>query len=585
LADDALLVEDAARAPATAGLSIDGLTVRYFGRDVDALQDVSLEVPPGSLVAVAGANGAGKSTLALAAAGFIPRIVRAQLSGQIRVGASIDKDGAEGRLHEVGIVFANPHNQLSATKATVREELAFGLENLGIPRSEMDPRIDDVLERLRIGHLADRSPFALSGGEQQRVAIASIVAMGMRVLVLDEPTAQLDPLSTSAVGDLLGSLAAEGSSVLVAEHAPTILGAAGQCLLLAEGRPITVDVPGRALSSNVLAPIGLHAPTLVLLAEAAGLGPESAFDEEAIARALGRGMPVAASLPDSPSPVAWTAVRDVQPAAISIHGLRHVYPGGVEAIRGVDLDIAPGESVAIIGQNGSGKTTLVKHLNGLLRPDAGNVAIDGRDIGREPIHELAATVGFVFQNPDDQLFNRTVEREIRFGPHNLRLTTEETGSLVDAALAAIGLDADRMANPYDLNVSSRKLVALGSILATDPSILVLDEPTTGQDGPGVARVGWIVDSLAAADRTVVAITHDMEFAARHFRRVVVMRMGEVVADGPPSDIFQPANVELLASTGLTPPPAARIAARLGMSVVPADAAELVEAMRVRAERS
>jgi energy-coupling factor transport system ATP-binding protein len=244
----------------------------------------------------------------------------------------------------------------------------------------------------------------------------------------------------------------------------------------------------------------------------------------------------------------------------------------------VDLEIPPGESLAIVGQNGSGKTTLVKHLNGLLRPAAGSVAIDGRDIARDPVHELAATVGFVFQNPDDQLFNRTVEREIRFGPKNMKLTEPETDRLVGDALAAIGLETERTANPYDLNVSSRKLVALGSVLATDPAILVLDEPTTGQDGPGVTRVGSIVESFKAAGRTVIAITHDMEFAARHFHRIVVMRQGEVVLDGPPTEVFGSTNVDLLASTGLTPPPAARIAARLGLDVVPADAEQLLQVL-------
>ena len=569
-----------------AGLSISGLTVRYYGREEDALRDVSVDVPPGAFVGVAGANGAGKSTLTLAAAGFIPRIVRAQLSGTVAVGTG-DLPAAEAiatGTHQVGIVFPNPHNQLSATKATVREELAFGLENLGVPRIDMDARIDSVLDRLRIAHLADRSPFALSGGEQQRVAIASIVAMGMAVLVLDEPTAQLDPLSTAAVGDLLKELAGEGTSILVAEHAPTILGAAERCLVLSNGQAVTTERPGRALAPDVLEPIGLRSPAMVSLAVAADVPAELAFDEESVANGL-RGVVATAPEPDLAVTQPWVAVRDVRPSGITVRGLVHRYPGGVEALRGIDLEIDPGESVAIIGQNGSGKTTLVKHLNGLLRPDAGSVAIDGADISDRLVHELAGTVGFVFQNPDDQLFNRTVEREVRFGPKNLRLTEPETARLVDESLAVIGLEAERPSNPYDLNVSSRKLVALGSVLATDPSVLVLDEPTTGQDGPGVARVGSVVDSFKAAGRTVIAITHDMEFAARHFGRIVVMRLGEVVADGPPADVFRANNVELLASTGLTPPPSARIAARLGLDYVPADADSLLRFLATRTGRT
>jgi len=192
-----------------------------------------------------------------------------------------------------------------------------------------------------------------------------------------------------------------------------------------------------------------------------------------------------------------------------------------------------------------------------------------------PVHRAAATVGFVFQDPDDQLFSRTVSRELQFGPRNLRLSDDATRALVAAALRAIGLEAERDVNPYDLNVSARKLIALGSVLATDPAILVLDEPTTGQDAPGLERVGGIVDAFHAAGRTVVAISHDMEFAARHFGRIVVMRHGEVVADDEPGAIFAPERAELLASTGLTPPPTARIAARLGIREVPAGWRELL----------
>jgi energy-coupling factor transport system ATP-binding protein len=268
-------------------------------------------------------------------------------------------------------------------------------------------------------------------------------------------------------------------------------------------------------------------------------------------------------------------LRGTVPAVIALSGLVHRYPGSVTAVRGVDLTITPGESVAIIGQNGSGKTTLVKHFNGLLRPDEGSVSVGGEAIGTRRVSDLAALVGFVFQNPDDQLFQGRVDREVAFGPRNLHRSQADVERAVDAALALVGLTEERATNPYDLGLSVRKLVALASVLAMEPGVLVLDEPTTGQDGPGVERVGAIVDAWSAARRSVVAITHDMEFAARHFRRIVVMRFGEVVADGPPAQVFAPANIELLASTGLRPPPAARIAALMGLSAVPADAQALL----------
>ncbi len=205
--------------------------------------------------------------------------------------------------------------------------------------------------------------------------------------------------------------------------------------------------------------------------------------------------------------------------------------------------------------------------------------IDGEPTEGQTIARLAGTVGFVFQNPDDQLFERSVEREVAFGPRNLGIPAAEIAALVSASLAAVGLSDERATNPYDLDLSRRKLVALAGVLAMNPAVLVLDEPTTGQDADGIERVARVIASMRAAGRSVVAITHDMEFAAATFERIVVMREGVVVADGSPGSVFAPANVDLLASTGLTPPPAARIAARLGLATVPPDAASLLDALR------
>ena len=538
------------------------LTVRYYGREADALHEIDLRVARGELLGVAGENGAGKSTLALALAGLIPRVIRAQVSGSIEL-SSPDA--------HVGIVFSSPHNQISATKATVREELAFGLENLGVPRADMDARIDAALAALRVDHLAERFPFELSGGEQQRVAIASILVMGTQVLVLDEPTAQLDPASTRLVGELLRDVATSGTAVVVAEHAPVILGEADRVAVLHEGRLVAVGGPLTALGSATLGPVGLEPPTIVRLAELAGLtGPRVPADEElasGLRSGLGRGVE---AMPGSVSgaSIPWIPVRSHPPTPVEVDDLTHRYANGVEALRGVSLRIAPGETVAIVGQNGSGKTTLVKHLNGLLRPATGEVRIDGRSLLGRRVDEIAGTVGFVFQDPDDQLFGRSVEREVAFGPRNLQLDAATVERLVEAALGATGLADERRTNPYDLDRSRRKLVALASILAMDPAVLVLDEPTTGQDAPGVRRIGEIVEAFRDAGRTVIAITHDMELAARHFGRLVVMTAGRIVADGPPEEVFDVRNQALLASAGLVPPVAARVGAAVGLGSTP-----------------
>ena len=559
---------DGAPAPA---LEMAGLGVRYPGRRIPALDGVEMAVRTGELVGVTGRNGAGKSTLALAASGFIPRVVRAAVSGSVRVAGRETRDASlADLLGQVGIVFSTPSSQLSGSKLTVREELAFGLENLGVPRSEMDERIERTLAELGIRQLADRLPTALSGGEQQRVAIASILCMGPGALVLDEPVAQLDPAGTVAVADLLLERAASGTAILVAEHRHAVLARAARVALLDAGRLVADMAPWQALGPLIAEPAGVEVPTVLRIAEAVGLEPALAFDEEALAIALGRARSRVrvAGAPPGHAPaepaVAWEPVRAQPPTGLELTGLVHRYPGGVVALAGVDLVIEPGETVAVVGQNGSGKTTLVRHLVGILAPTEGTVRVGGADIAGRPIAEVARTVGFVFQDPDRQLFSRSVELEVAFGPRNLGLEPGVIRRLVDEALGLTGLDDRRAVNPHDLTVSDRKLVALASILAMDPALLALDEPTTGQDGPGVARVGSIVDAMAATGRTVVAITHDMEFAACYFGRIVVMRQGRIVADGPLAAVFAPANAALLASTGLELPPVARLAGRLGL---------------------
>jgi energy-coupling factor transport system ATP-binding protein len=262
---------------------------------------------------------------------------------------------------------------------------------------------------------------------------------------------------------------------------------------------------------------------------------------------------------------------------IRTEGLVHVYPGGTRALDGVDLAIAAGERIAIVGQNGSGKSTLVRHFNGLLRPTEGRVLVDGADAADRRVAHLARTVGLAFQDPDRQIFAGKVRSEVAFGPRNLGRKGAELERAVDEALLATGLDRDAQTNPYDLGYSRRKLLALASILAMGTPVVVLDEPTTGQDARGVDRVHSIVAGLSGAGRTVIAISHDMRFGAEAFSRVVVMRAGRIVLDGRPAEVFAEASWPVLASTFLEPPLAARVGARLGLGATPTDEA-LLEAL-------
>jgi energy-coupling factor transport system ATP-binding protein len=262
---------------------------------------------------------------------------------------------------------------------------------------------------------------------------------------------------------------------------------------------------------------------------------------------------------------------------VRLEGVGFVYPDGTRALQGVGLTIGPGERVAIIGRNGSGKSTLVRLLNGLLRPTEGRVLHDGVDIAGTRVAALAARIGIVFQNPDRQIFASRVRDEVGFGPRILGRSTAEVETAVDAALDAVGLIEVAASNPYDLGYSRRKLLAMASILAMATPVLVLDEPTTGQDARGIGRVQSVVAAVAAAGRTIIAISHDMRFVAESFERIVVMGAGRVLLVGSPAEVFAEPAWPILASTYIEPPFAALAGARLGVGATPTEAA-LVEAL-------
>jgi energy-coupling factor transport system ATP-binding protein len=261
---------------------------------------------------------------------------------------------------------------------------------------------------------------------------------------------------------------------------------------------------------------------------------------------------------------------------LSIEDVRFTYPSGTEALRGITFGIDSGEAVAIIGENGAGKSTLAKHLNGLLRPTSGQVIVGEWNTRDYTVARMAARVGYVFQNPDDQLLERTVEEEVAFGPRNLKHSPEEIKAGVAAALERVGLAAEAKIHPYDLTASQRKLVTLASVLAMGTPIIILDEPTMGQDAAGVRRIGAIVEALKAEGRTVLTISHDIDFCAEHFGRVIVMANGQVLDDGPATDVL--CRQDLLATTNVEPPQMIRLAQALGLNSAPLTPEAFVRAL-------
>ncbi len=262
---------------------------------------------------------------------------------------------------------------------------------------------------------------------------------------------------------------------------------------------------------------------------------------------------------------------------INIENLRFSYPTGLEALRGISLTIAPGEQVAIVGQNGAGKTTLVKHLNGLLQPTQGAIHIGDWDTREHPVSKLAARVGYVFQNPDEQLFSRNVGMEVAFGPKNLGYPVEKVDALVKDALALTELSDKTETNPYDLSSTWRKMVALASIISMDTDIVIFDEPTTGQDAVNVRRIASVIQALRERGKTVITITHDIDFCAENFERVIAMAQGQVLLDGPANEVL--GQEAVLATTYVDPPQLTRLGLRLGLKETVRNQDEFLTAIR------
>lgn len=536
-------------------IAVENLKYRYPHADALALDGLTFTVEKGEFIGIVGANGAGKSTLSQALIGLVPQFYNGAYGGRVLIdGLPAESTPISELCCKVGLVFQNPFNQLSGAKDNVYEEVAFGMQNLGVPRAEMHRRTENALKLLDIWQFRDRNPFDLSGGQMQRVAIASILVMEPDIIVLDEPTSQLDPQGSEEVFRTVDKLAHSGITILMIEQKIEKIAAyCDRILLLHQGHQIAFDTPQKVFSRPDLEQLGVQAPVFTRICRALGTtlsdGSYPVTVEEA-ANQLRR----TSALP----PV--SAQQEERPELFEIRNLEFSYRPGTPVLHGINLQL-DARPTAIIGQNGAGKTTLVKLLKGLLRPTGPSIWFRGEDISHKTVAALAAQVGYVFQNPDDQIFRYNVLDEVMFGPLNIGMSEEQAREKSRAALALTGLSDQENSNPYDLELNERKMVAIASVLAMDPDVLILDEPTIAQDMMGRRRIADIVRTLSAQGKLVLAILHDMDFVAECFDRVVVMAQGQVVADGSPRQVF--ADSAALQAARLDPPHVTQLCTRLG----------------------
>ena len=543
-----------------------GLVHDYVTRDEEgnasetkrALDHVDITVEEGQFIAVLGANGSGKSTLA--------KHINALLLPSDGTVLTCDMDTADDDyLWEIrksaGMVFQNPDNQIVAS--VVEEDVGFGPENLGVPTEEILARVDESLKAVGMTKYRESSPNKLSGGQKQRVAIAGILAMQPRCILLDEPTAMLDPIGRREVLETVHRLNREkGITVLLITHYMEEVIDADRVLVMNRGHLVMQGTPREIFSRmDELHELRLEVPQVTELSQGlakAGYDIGVALTPEEFADAYVKrfGAPETMQTPDAAGASAENAApapqkpetdaAEAKEAILTLRDVKYVYGANTAfekvAVDNVNLDIYPGEYIGLIGHTGSGKSTMIQLLNGLERPTEGSVCFEGEDIFGEKYNrrQLRYNVGLVFQYPDHQLFETTVFQDVCYGPKNQGLTGDELKERAEWALRLVGVDpAQWQTSPFELSGGQKRRVAIAGVLAMKPKVLVLDEPTAGLDPGGRDEILGEIDRIRReTGMTVVLVSHRMEDVARYADRLVVMNDGKILYAAPPREVFR-----------------------------------------------
>ncbi|MFB9644646.1 energy-coupling factor transporter ATPase [Microbacterium terregens] len=565
-------------------LKVRDLAITHAGEQAATPASVSFDVTPGEVVLLLGPSGSGKSTLTLALNGLIPHALPAEVHGTLEVGGLTASDTPVAELStHVGMVFQDPDAQL--VTGTLLDEVAFGPENLRMPVADVLARAEAALRRVRLWERRADNPDRLSGGGRQRLAIACALAMGSPLLVLDEPTANLDPRGIEEVYEALADLVAAGDrAILLVEHnLDAAIGFVDRAVVLdQQGRLVadgSVDAVLRDRAEELHA-MGVWLPTSALAALRlrragyvldplpltpaelrAALEAEPVRNVETLAEPgrPHRGISESVHASTHPGGVGSTAHASPRRAPsvaplISVRGLT-LRRGRSEVLSGVDLDVARGEFIAVVGANGAGKTSLIQAIAGVVPPPRGAVRVDGLDISRADIRSLSSRVGFVFQNPEHQFIANTVFDEIAHALRLRHLPEDEVRSRTEALLARFGLSAKAQTHPFLLSGGQKRRLSVGTALVAGAPVLALDEPTFGQDRARADELLALLRELNREGTTILVVTHDMQLVAEYADRMVVLADGRVLAHGPTAEVF--ADADLIDRAGLRLPPLAR----------------------------
>lgn len=548
------------------------LSFQYASGLKPVLRNISFSLAPGEIVVLLGRSGSGKSTLCYACNGLIPHLVPGTFSGTLRVcGRGTVDDPVWKQAGRVGLVFQDFDTQLVAT--TVEGELLHPLEyrDPPLPSEKIRRRVAHALSRIGLEGCAHRDPMRMSGGQRQRLVMASVLVQEPALLVLDEPGSDLDPAGRAQLREVLLNLREEGIAVLMTEHDDGQLTHADRVLVLDYGEIVWEGEPETFLRQpQLMRDLGLRPLALTECFEGLGVEPLPISVKEAWARADGLNLivnPPVSVLDDTLRLGAMPEFSgEMALPLIQVEGVSFQYEDHV-VLEEVSFTIQPGDFVALLGPNGSGKSTLARLFNGLFTPTHGRIVVNGLDTRTTSMNELAKRVGLVFQNPDHQIFADTVWEEVAFSAKNMGCSEQEIAVRVEESLAAVGLpfEGSRDLDPFSLRKGERQRIAVASVLATRPAVLIFDEPTTGLDADETDRMMAMIRELNRQGHTIVMITHAMRLVAAYARRCLLMHGGRVIADGTPREIF--ADAAVIQTASLEIPAISRFSQRWGRTLL------------------
>ncbi len=538
-------------------IDFQNITFTYEGSDIPALKGINLSIEPGEIVLITGPAGSGKTTLCSCINGLVPHFHEGNLEGNVLVRSYNTKKARIGGLASlVGMVFQDPESQL--VTSSVADEVAFGPENFGVAREEINQRVLAALKATRLEGYEEREPHNLSGGEQQACVIASVYAVQPDIYVMDEPLANLDPAGRAQVLRLIIDVVKKrGKTLVIVEHAlEEVIPLVDRIVVMNEAEIVRDGTVEEVLSLGDI-PEVFTRPSIIRLSETflqkvKPLTPEDFYQELSSKYNLG-------TIASDNSP--YREIRLAGKPIIEVKDVSYSYFQGTDALKNINLTIMEGELVAILGRNGSGKTTLVRHLIGLIKPEEGKIFVDGKDVAITPTYELAQDVGFCFQNPNHQIVTFKVRDEVIFGLRAHQIPSSEYEERIREALEIVDLQDYIDTEVFDLGKGQKQRLALASVLALKPRILIIDEPTTGQDPQMAQGIFNIIKSLNEMGTTVLMITHQMEYAATYAHRAIVLKSGEITFDGSIKDLIS--NRSFMEENYLDLPEVTKIASQFG----------------------